>query len=101
MLHDPIMNANDPQTREPETLPPEPFDSRADRRSSLLVVSGMSMAIVGAVALVSGGKADAVIAALGLGLLVAGTALSMIFTAPAPNRLTPQGAPSGDRLDGD
>jgi hypothetical protein len=101
MLDDPTMNPNDRQTREPEMFPAEPFDPGADARSSSLVVSGMSMAIVGAVAAVSGGMADTVIATLGLALLVAGTALAMIFTAPVSSRLAPSRAPSGERFDRD
>jgi hypothetical protein len=86
VLDDRPMNTTGLQPRPPETRHAESFEVGAQPRSSLLVLAGVSLAIVGAVIAVAAGMSHLVLMTLGLALFVAGSATAMRFAGPATRR---------------
>ena len=97
MLHDRTMNANNLRAGRRERRLADPIEGAAQPRSSLLVIAGVSVAIVGAVLAVAAGLDHEVAMIFGLGLFIAGTVIGLTFAGPVPSRLTPYRGPD-DRL---
>ncbi len=82
VVDDSLMNTNDLRVRQSERRLADPIDVAAQARTSLLVIAGVSIAIIGAVLAVAARPDHEILLIFGLGLFIAGTAIGITFVEP-------------------